>query len=281
MKPLVLFLVFAVAVASAQFTPPQPPAPAPADTLGWNHKMIAGLTATQVSYTDWAQGGENALAWTVTFEGGSSLEAEASSWANSYKFAYGNTKLGAQGVRKTDDQISLESAYTLKLGTYVNPYVAATLKTQFTTGYTYAPDGSRTAISDFFDPAFLTQSAGVAYQPVPEVKTRLGAALREILTSNFTNYSNGKKTETDGGVESVTEIDTPIWDNVVLKAKLEMFAPFRRFSEVVVRSDNTLAAKINKYLSAGFNVQLIQERRISARTQVKQSIALSLSYVLF
>jgi hypothetical protein len=81
-------------------------------------------------------------------------------------------------------------------------------------------------------------------------------------------------------MESVTEVDMPVWDNVVFKAKLELFAPFSRFNEVVVRSDNTLAAKVNQYLSTGINVQLIQERRISPRTQVKQSIALSLSYVL-
>ena len=252
-----------------------------ADTSYWKHTGVAGITATQVSYTDWAQGGENALAWTTTLEGKSAYEVESYSWTSTYNFAYGNTKLGSQGVRKTDDKIDIASEFKYILGVYINPYIAATFKTQFTKGYAYDALGVGTPISDFFDPAFLTQSAGAGYQPMPEVKTRLGAALREIMTTTYTNYAGGEKTKVEGGLESVTEVDTRLEENLFFKAKLELFSAFKKMDEVVVRSDNTLTAKISQYFSTNLNVQFIHEKAISTRTQVKQTIALGFSYVLF
>jgi hypothetical protein len=243
--------------------------------------VVAGVTGSQVSYTDWVQGGENALAWTGRLEGKSMYELSHYVWTNTYTFAYGTTKLGIQGVRKTDDKIDLESEYKYKFNDYINPYIAATFKTQFTKGYLYDALGHGTANSDFFDPAFLTQAAGAEYQQIPEVKTRIGLALREIVTSTFTQYSGGKRTQVDAGLESATEVDARLYDNLFFKAKLELFSPFKRVEEVVVRSDNTLTAKINKYFNTTINVQLIQERAISPRTQVKESVALGFSYVLF
>lgn len=252
-----------------------------ADTSNWKHSVVAGVTASQVSYTDWVQGGENALAWTATLEGKSFYELPTYVWTNTYSFAYGNTKLGTQGVRKTADKIDIASEYKYKFDQYVNPYIAASFKTQFTKGYSYDALGTATANSDYLDPAYLVLSAGAGYQPIPEVKTRIGAALREIMTTTFTQYSGGVKNQSDGGLESVTEVDAHLYDNLFFKAKLELFSAFKRIQEVVVRSDNTLTAKINKFFSANINVQLIQERAISPRTQVRESIELGFSYVLF
>jgi hypothetical protein len=133
-----------------------------ADTSNWKHTAMASVTAAQVSYKDWAQGGENVLAWTAMLEG--------------------------------------KSLYDLPI---------------------------------------------------------------------------------EGGLESVMEVDARLYDNLFFKAKLELFSPIRKMQEIVVRSDNTLVAKINKYFSTNINVQLIQERPVTSRTQVKQSVALGFNYVLF
>jgi hypothetical protein len=155
----------------------------------------------------WVQGGQNALAYTVTLDGKSDFDAEVTNWSNSYKFAFGQTRLGDQGLRKTDDKIDLQMVFTYKLGTHVNPYVSGTLKTQFAEGLKYDKEGRGTVVSRFFDPAYLTQAAGVGYQPLPELKTRLGAAIREIVTSTYVTYSDDpattkiEKVKIDGGFE--------------------------------------------------------------------------------
>ena len=252
----------------------------------WKHTLVAGLTVTQVSYTDWAQGGENALAYTVSFDGKSVRDVTMTNWSNSYKLAYGQTRLGSKGLRKTDDKIELESVLTYKIGTNINPYASATFKSQFDDGFKYDDaTNSRVKISAALDPMYLTQAVGVGYQPIVQVKTRLGAAMREVFDNATFGYADDAKTtfeiedsKIEGGLESVTDVEIKIEENTLFTAKLEMFAPFNDIDVVVVRSDNTLSSKVNKYIAVVFNVQLINDRSVSARTQIKEGLALGISY---
>jgi hypothetical protein len=99
------------------------------------------VNLNQVALKDWSGGGEDALSWTLSVEGKSELTKERYDWSNAYKFAFGQTKLGDQGIRKTDDKIDLESILTYKMGTLINPYVGATLKSQFAKGFVYGDAG--------------------------------------------------------------------------------------------------------------------------------------------
>ena len=278
----VAMLSLAAASSQAQEQPPASPTP----EYGWKHSEVAGLTLTQVSYTDWAQGGESSLSYTMSLDGKSTRDEQSFNWTNEYKFAFGQSRLGTQGLRKTDDKIDLSSVFTYKLGGYVDPYVAATVKTQFAKGFSYDALGNQTAISGFFDPAFLTQGAGVGYQVSPEVKTRAGLALREVITNSFNQYSDDPATVTiekkkvDGGLESVTNVEWLLMENVQLTSQLELFAAFKKLDEVIVRNNTTVTAKVNQYVTVIFNVQIVNERQITPRTQIKETLALGLSYTL-
>jgi len=272
----------------------------PADTAKvkkpWTHNLVGGLNLTQVSFNDsWSQGGENALAYAMSLNGKSTDEQPKTNWTTSYKFAFGQTKLGSQGVRKTDDKIDMESNLIFKVGAYVNPYVAATLKTQFANGFDYAAKDPKTGkfvqVSKFLDPGYLTQSVGLGYQPIPQIKTRLGAALREVITSDFNAYADDPATKTvvertkvEGGLESVTEVAWQMQSNLLFTGKVELFDAFKNFDIIIMRSDNTLAAKVSKYLTVNFNVQLLKEQNLplaprrSGKIQAKQTLAIGLSY---
>ena len=269
----------------------QTPVPQKPDSSrwGWKHSVVSGLNLTQVAIKDWAQGGENALAWTLRLDGLSTLEDTSFAWGNSYKMSYGKAKLGSEAARKTEDRLELESVLTYKLGTEINPYIGATLKTQFAEGEMIDGNGVATPISKFFDPAYLIQGAGFGYRPSPAIKTRLGAALREIITSTYTAYANdpstpvGQRTKTrvDAGVESVTDVELKLDDNLLFRSKLELFAPLRKIREVTMRMDNTLTASVSKYVVVILNVQLINDPNTSTRTQEKEVLALGLTFTLF
>ncbi len=272
------FLILAASSAPArQAAAPDTTAP----KFGWKNSLVAGLTLTQVAFTDWAQGGDNALAYTVSADGRSDDSEQTTDWANMYKLAFGQARLGSQSIRKTDDIIDLSSVFTYKIGTYINPYASATLKTQFAKGFKYDSVGIGTEVSKFFDPAYMTQSTGFGYQPIPEVKTRLGVGLREIITQDFNQYADGNKTLVNGGLESVTAVEWKMDDNVLFASQLELFSPFKTMDEIVVRGTATLTMKVTKYLTSVASVQVINEKRITPRTQVKETIALGLSYTLF
>lgn len=282
-KVFVLMTLVFVLQVYAQTPTPAPPPPA----WGWKHSVVSGLTLSQISFRDWAQGGEDALAWTARLDGSSKLDDTTFSWSNGYKLSYGEAKIGSGDTRKTEDRIEFESIFTYKMGIHVNPYLGATLKTQFATGYTIDAAGKLTPVSRFFDPGYLTQTAGVGYQPSEGVKTRLGMGLREIFTSTFVGYSDDPKTpevekvRVDGGVESVTDAEFKLDDNLLLRSKLELFSPIKEISNVIVRMDNTLIANVSKYVVVILNVQIINDKQVTTRTQVKEVLALGLSFTLF
>lgn len=250
---------------------------------GWKHAGTVGLNLSQVSFKDWVAGGENALSYTLWLQGASAQFAEKTIWTNSYKLAFGQTRLSDQGLRKTDDEIYFESFLIYKVGTTINPYAAATLRTQFAPGYTYS-GGAETRVSQFFDPAYLTQSAGVAYQPIPGLTTRLGLALREVLTSSFPGYADDpatkeiEKTQVKGGMESVTDYSAKLDENIALIARLELFAPFNAMDKVIVRNDYGIAAKVSKYISTNLTVNILNDVNVSPRTQIKQALSLGITY---
>lgn len=264
-------------------------AKANADTsaqYGWKHTASAALNLTEVSFKDWVAGGSNTLAYSLMLQGSSALTSERTVWTNNYRFAFGQARLSDQGLRKTDDDIYFESLFIYRAGTYVNPYAAATVRTQFAPGYNFSTT-PETQVSKFFDPGYVTQSAGVAYRPVPEFTTRLGAALREVVTSAYTQYATDPSTHevhtvwTRGGLESVSELNAGVAENIQFVARLELFAPFQSMDRIIVRNDYSIVAKVNKYVSTGLTLNLINDVNVSARTQLKQALALGLTYTLF
>jgi hypothetical protein len=253
---------------------------------GWTHRITTGLNLTEVAFSDWAEGGTNVFAYTPWLNGSSRLDLRGADWSTSYKFAFGQARVGSQGIRKTDDEIYMETLLLLKLDPYVNPYVVATVRTQFALGYKYDNAGNATAISRFFDPGYLTQSAGVAYQPLPELKTGLGLAVKETFTSRFNQYADDprtpqiEKTKVEGGLRLVAHVDWKFAPSAALVLNQELFSPFGNLDQVFVRSDNSVVMEFSRYISLNFNVLLVHDVTVSRRTQIKQVLAVGVSYVL-
>ncbi len=246
--------------------------------LGWHKEAVGILNFTQNNFDNWSQGGENSLSWQMDFNGKFNYEQEKYSWANGIKLSYGKTKVGDAEAKKSADEIKLESVYTYKMNIYVNPYVAVTGLTQFTDGYAYT-DSSKTVISSFMDPGYFTQSAGLGYQPTTYLKTRLGAALKETMADKFAaTYSKGEKTRVEAGAESVTDVNLKVAENILYTSKLELFSNLKGFNEIDVNWDNMFTSKISKYIGVSFNVKLFYDRDISPKRQLKETLAVGITY---
>lgn len=252
---------------------------------GWNTGLVGSLTFTQVAYSDWATGGDDALAYNASIIGKSVNEQEMTGWTNNYKFAFGQANLANKGLRKTDDVIDLESIIYYKLNTYVNPYAGATFKTQFATGYQYS-DTDKVTVSSFLDPLYARQAVGVGFIPIPEIKTRVGLALRETFTSIYSRWADDPATEEiettriQGGMEWITEASIKFDDDLLFTSKLETFAPFDAFDKWVIYNDNVLSAKITKLISVLLNVTIKYEEFVAPRTQIREGLAIGISYQL-
>ena len=129
------------------------------------------------------------------------------------------------------------------------------------------------------DPGYATQSAGIGYQPNTYIKTRFGVAAKETFTNNFaTRYGAGRKTRMEYGAESVTDATYKLDENILFTSKLEMFSNFKALNEVDVNWDNMFTSKISKYISVSFNVKLFYDRDISKMRQLRETLAVGLTY---
>ena len=65
MRKLVVIFVLFAAAAWAQEAAPDTTKPAPP----WTHTLVGSLLGNQTTFTDWKQGGEDAIAWNTLLEG--------------------------------------------------------------------------------------------------------------------------------------------------------------------------------------------------------------------
>lgn len=259
------------------------------DMYKWMPSLVTGIGISQVQFENWAQGGENTFAYSflITFE----LKYKAELWRfkNYLKTSYGRTKLGDADFRTTENEIYLEDVISYNAGFVVDPYASNIVRTSITKGFDYKTN-PKTLIANFFDPGYITQSIGFAYDKLPNIQTRLGIAFQETFTSNLAlsrRYSDDPKTLLDvekfkfeTGMESITDGKFQIDDNVTLTSKLRLFTRFENLSVWDVRWDNSVVAKVNNWLNVNLGVILLHEISQTARTQIKEAIQIGITYRL-
>ena len=250
----------------------------------WKKSMAGGLNLTQTSFDNWVSGGEDAFSWQLNLNYKFVRDVKKYKWLNTGKFAYGNTKTGSAGLIKSADEIKLESVLTYKLGSAVNPYAALMGETQFTEGYDYTTV-PETAISNFMDPGYFRESIGAGWTINESLSTRLGGSLKQTVTKDYTAYSddpdtpNEKETlRSEVGVESVTDISWQITATSAYTGKLELFSNLGGLDEIDVNFDNILTVKVSEYINMNMNVKILYDKDISARRQIKQTMAIGLNY---
>lgn len=256
----------------------------------WTPSMITGLNISQITFENWAKGGENSLAFSLN--GDFKLLYANDSWKfkNQLKAAFGKTKLGEDEIRTTDNEFYFESVLSYHiLGWAVNPYFSNIVRSSFTEGFDYKED-PKVKIADFFDPGYITQSLGFTYDKLENIQTRLGVAFQETITKSdelAIKYSDDSDTKDeiekfkfDTGIESVTDANFKLEDNIIYATKLRMFTRFESLDVWDIRWDNTISAKVNNWLNVNLSVILIHEISQTLRTQLKEALQIGIVYTI-
>ena len=245
---------------------------------------VAGVNANQASFTNWTQGGDNSLSWTVFSNLGMDYADSLWRFGNRLKLSYGRSKIGSTEFRTNDNELYLESVLAYKIGWRVDPYFSNTVRSTITYGYDYKSSLTE-PISNFFDPGYITQSLGFTYNESKSVFTRLGLGLQEVITNkhrNFTDDANSagklEAFKLEAGFESVSDAQVALDENLQYQSKLRLFTRFQKMGVWDVRWDNTVTAKVTKYINVNLNVLVVYEKSQSLKTQLKQALQMGLTY---
>ncbi len=250
----------------------------------WIPTAAAGLNVSQLALSNWTQGGENSITWTLL--GNGSLKYQSIGWTfnNNLKIAYGRTKLGGADFKTNDNELYLESVISKNVNWAVAPYFSNTVRTPVGIGYSNTDPPVQTAA--FFDPGYLSQSVGFTYQKQKGFDTRIGVAIQETFTRNNTQFSDDPNTakiekfKAETGIESVTNGEYILAENMLFKSSLRLFSRFNSLDVWDVRWDNSIVAKINNYLNTSFGYLLIYQKDQSITAQMKEGLQLGLNYTI-
>jgi len=253
--------------------------------FGWQKEATAALNLTQSTFDNYAQGGENSTAWQLRIGVKFVNDREKFNWATAGKLEYGQTKSGKEDFKKSTDEIKVESVFTPKFWTVINPYVSVTAETQFAPGYNYGVE-PKVKISQFMDPGYIRESIGLSYKPNDIIQARMGAAMKQTVAKDFAvtftddpgTADKVEKVHNEVGADAVVDLNYKISANSLLKSKVELFSNLKAFDEIDVTWDTDLTAKITKFIAFNFNVKLLYDKDISAKRQLKQVMGIGISY---
>ncbi len=257
----------------------------------WVPSLVSGLNISQIAFENWSQGGENSLAFTLSADFKLGYKSDRWHFRNQVKGAFGKTKLGDDEIRQTDNEFFVESVLSYHiLGWAVNPYFSNLVRSSFTDGFDYKKEPAE-RIADFFDPGYITQSVGFTYDKFANFQTRLGVAFQETITRTDElafKYSDDadtpdeiEKFKFETGIESVTDANFTLDDNLLYSSKLRLFTRFEDLAVWDVRWDNTVTAKVNNWLNVNLGVIVIHEVSQTRKTQLKQALQIGITYTIF
>jgi len=263
----------------------------------WKTGGRGALNFSQVSFVNWAAGGENSYAFAGLVHLFGNLKKGKATWNNTLDVGYGMIKQGDVGMRKSDDKIDLLSRFGYHA---INRwYYSGTLnfRTQMAQGFQYEKDGGKTLISDLMAPGYMLASLGMEYKSENDNFY--------ILISPFTGkttfiFNDSLSAAGAYGVEAGNRIrqefggftkiawKKEVWENVNFSTKLDLFSNYiDNPQRIDINLEAVLMMKVNKYLVTSVTMNLIYDHDIKItdkfgntgpRTQFKEVLAIGLSY---
>lgn len=252
----------------------------------WKKQITASLNLSQASYNSWAQGGTDMFSGSAELNAKFEQDNKGIHWLNSLKLQYGLTYLANQGTQISADTIDLESVYSWKTWPQVDPYVSLSVLSQFGAGYNYSVSPA-VEISNFLDPGYFTESAGLKYVPGPEFNTRLGLGLKETVANQFEvpytvdpNTGQPQSVLVQLGLSWVSELNVKLLKETSFDSKLDSFWPGGSLDRTVVEWDNLLSVNLNKIISLNVENDYRYDAKIYNGLQIKETLGLGIAYSL-
>lgn len=265
------------------------------DAKPWKTKLEVGINFNQSFFTDnWSGGGVSSYALGTLVKGNANYTKGNLSWTNDLQLQYGIQKNKGQTQRKLNDLIFVDSKAGYKFTDKLDAFGAISFMSQFDEGFKFGLDSNgietRTTLSNFLAPGFLTEAIGVRYQPVPYFWARVGVlALRQTFVVDQTiaqavpeNYGVpvGKTIKNDFGFQLMADLDKNLAENLNLKLRYISFGEYADFSNTNQRVDLVVTAKVTKYINTNFTAVMLYDKNQSKAVQWSETLAVGLLFIL-
>lgn len=253
-------------------------AEAPAKSSHWHSKGNIGLNFSQGTFTNWAAGGQNTLAWMGTLNYSLNYAKNNFKWENTLNAALGYSFFDfKKKAIKTDDQIEFTSLAALKATKTLNYSLELAFRSQFAKGYDYKTDSTH-YISKWLAPGYISLGLGMEWVPNEHfslnfaplagrvtivndsILAAAGAYGVNTLDKNDPTDHTLRTIRYEFGARLTAKFNYTIFKNVDYETKLELFSNYLNHPERIdVDWQNLLLLKVNSWLNCNFATHLIYD----------------------
>lgn len=264
----------------------------PTDTSYWQSEFSAGLNFNQAGFSsNWKSGGVNSVAFGSIIAGKALYQKNKISWDNELELLFGIVRNEGEGTRKSNDRIFIDSKLGYQISKKWSSYFAVNYLSQFAEGYSYNDDGSKSLISKFMAPGYLTSSLGFEFKPNKAFFLRIGpfsprftfVTDDQIIANVPANYGvpAGETVRVEWlAMQVFASLDKNLSENLNLKSRYTMFANYETLSmkNIDHRLDVTLTAKISSIINVTLTGISLYDIDQDPGVQYSQGLALGILY---
>ncbi len=239
----------------------------------WKSGRVISVNFNQGAFSNWSQGGVNAISATALANGYANYKFNNWTWDNNLDLAYGVLKNQGESVRKNEDKID----YAAKVGRRVSEKLSwasiARFESQFDLGYDFNDENEdRPVISKFMSPAYLKLSVGIDYKPNSKLSMYFSPAAGKwtFITDDSIaalgiyipkEHANPNRRGEFGALTSFVYQDKDFTKNVGLRTSLELF---NNYTDIVEENRGNIDVdwqvrfdiKLGKYFGANLFTHL-------------------------
>ena len=261
----------------------------PDSTSNWTKENKVGLDISQITFVNWNAGGNNSVSGLLKGQFIRTYTNGNLNWKNELIARYGINKQESQDVRKTDDQLQLNSTFGYRKDTISNWYYAGkfNFNTQFANGYAYP--NTDLAISKPFAPAYIFLGIGAEYSrkdlnlnvyisPLTNKTTLVfdqrlanqGAfgVDKAVYDINGDLIREGKNTRTEVGVLITNQWKKEVYQNIILEHRISLYTDYiNNFGNIDVDWQLQLAMVVNKYVKANIGTHILYDDDIKSKEE--------------
>ena len=262
----------------------------------WSKKNSVGMNMNEVAFVNWNAGGNNSISALFYGNFERKFQKNLLLWKTSATVRYGINAQEGRKLRKTDDEISLNSTYGYRRDSTSNFRYSAkfNFKTQFAEGYKY-PERDH-SISSFMAPGYIFLGVGAEYSAPNEDLTVYLSPLTDkstfVLDQRLANegmfgvtpavrdsigniISEGENVRTEVGILLTSSFSKEIFTNVNMDNQVSFYTDYlNKFGNIDVDWELRLNLVVNEFVKANIGSHLIYDDDVKFKEDTNDDGAL-------
>lgn len=256
-----------------------------ATASNWTIHGANSLSGNQSAFSNWLGGGTSNI--TVNLRLNYDLNYKKGKWSLDNKFltSYGFNKNKFSTLKKTDDDLELNSILARNIKNEWNYSFFFNFKTQYGKGLD--PKDPKKKISHFMSPIFLMAGPGIFWRKNDNLKINFSPATPRFvfIHSEFTKMGKSYGVSKDEihrfelGSSLYTYYKFDIMKNVTMENIVGVFADYLHdIKKVDFDYQASIYLKVNKFISANIYYDALYDYDTSEKLQQKETIGVGFKY---